>query len=344
MSYLTRFQLLYERNFRRERVFRDRRNPLDIYSDSELYDRCRFTRDGLLFIVEMIGDSLSRPTRRNNALTPVEQIFIALRYFSSGTFYIINADTILVSKATVSRCVSRVSTALKQILHDVIRFPREDHELQTGREQFLKLGFPGIVGAIDCTHVQIQAPTANEFCYVNRKNVHSINVQAVCTADRKFINVVIKWPGSVHDARIWKESQLYKDMRDGRMSGILLGDCGYGLSSNLLTPFRNPNSNAQRRYNYYHKRCRVRIEQAFGILKRRFAVLRSGIRMEPSKCCTIIAACFALHNIAIDLTGVNSDDLIQNPENFVAEEADQFDRDDASGIALRNHFVNLHFS
>ena len=344
MSYVTRFQLLYERNFRRERIFRDRRNPLDIYSDSELHERCRFNKDGLVFIVDMIGDSLSHPTRRSNALSPIEQVFIALRFYSCGTFFIVDADTVNVSKATVSRCVSRVSAALKQIVHDVIRFPRNDADLQSGKEQFFRLGFPGAVGAIDCTHVRIQAPSSKEFCYVNRKSEHSINVQAVCSADRKFINVVIKWPGSVHDARIWKESELYKDMRDGRISGILLGDCGYGNSSNLLTPFRNPNSTAQQRYNYHHKRCRVRIEQAFGILKRRFAVLKNEIRMDPSKCCTIIAACFVLHNIAMDLTGVSSDDLIDATENAPPEEDDRHNLDEVFGNALRNHIVNTYFS
>ncbi len=38
--------------------------------------------------------------------------------------------------------------------------------------------FPNVIGAIDCTHTRIKAPPGpNEGAFVNRKGVHSINVQ-----------------------------------------------------------------------------------------------------------------------------------------------------------------------
>jgi hypothetical protein len=40
-------------------------------------------------------------------------------------------------------------------------------------------GFPNVIGAIDCTHIKIQAPHEFEEVYVCRKSIHSINVQ-VC--------------------------------------------------------------------------------------------------------------------------------------------------------------------
>jgi hypothetical protein len=41
-------------------------------------------------------------------------------------------------------------------------------------------GFPGVMGAIDCTHVRIQGPSEYENNYINKKGFPSINVQAVC--------------------------------------------------------------------------------------------------------------------------------------------------------------------
>lgn len=38
-------------------------------------------------------------------------------------------------------------------------------------------GFPQVVGVVDGTHIRIQAPSANEDDYVNRKGFHSLNVQ-----------------------------------------------------------------------------------------------------------------------------------------------------------------------
>ncbi|XP_064598738.1 uncharacterized protein LOC135465429 [Liolophura sinensis] len=50
--------------------------------------------------------------------------------------------------------------------------------------------FPGIVGAIDGTHVQITAPSTYENEFVNRHHYHSINVQIVVDANcRKMARV-----------------------------------------------------------------------------------------------------------------------------------------------------------
>lgn len=45
---------------------------------------------------------------------------------------------------------------------------------------YAKCGFPGVIGAIDCTHVAIFSPPKEiEYIYVNRKGYHSINTQLV---------------------------------------------------------------------------------------------------------------------------------------------------------------------
>ena len=69
-------------------------------------------------------------------------------------------------------------------------------------------GMPGVVGAIDGTHIQIIAPSIDEDVFVNRKKVHSINTQNVFDATINILDVVAKWPGSTHDPRILMESGL----------------------------------------------------------------------------------------------------------------------------------------
>jgi len=69
-------------------------------------------------------------------------------------------------------------------------------------------GFPNTIAAIDCTHIPIKTPTENEEAIVNRKGVHTINVQAVCDANMRLLDVVAKWPGGTHDSFIWRSSSL----------------------------------------------------------------------------------------------------------------------------------------
>lgn len=60
-------------------------------------------------------------------------------------------------------------------------------------------------------------------------------------------------------------------------NGVLLGDSGYACRPFLLTPYPNPQNDAQERFNRVHAQTRSLIERAFGRLKRRFHVLHSEV-------------------------------------------------------------------
>ncbi|KAL0153832.1 hypothetical protein M9458_050862, partial [Cirrhinus mrigala] len=51
-------------------------------------------------------------------------------------------------------------------------------------------GLPGVVGAIDGTHVQIIAPSEDEHAFVNRKKIHTINMQVVFDASYNILDIV----------------------------------------------------------------------------------------------------------------------------------------------------------
>ena len=79
-----------------------------------------------------------------------------------------------------------------------MKWPATDHDVEDMQEEFYLLSnFPGVVGAIDCTHVPLDcAPLGeNEFTYVNCKGIHSLNIQLVCDAKYSITNVIAKWPG-----------------------------------------------------------------------------------------------------------------------------------------------------
>ena len=86
-----------------------------------------------------------------------------------------------------------------------IRFPvAQDDVIKKHREFFADIGFTEVVGCIDCTNIGLHDCRfgENEHAYVNRKGTKSMNVQLVCDANYKILNVVARWPGSAYDSRI----------------------------------------------------------------------------------------------------------------------------------------------
>lgn len=167
---------------KKERKFRLRDDfSLADYTDDELRSRYRFYRESIEFLVELLRDDLERATSRNHALSTTVQVLVALRFFASGRFLQVIGDTLGLAKSTVSRIISNVSYAIAQKQINFIKWPSTEAEiLQNKRGFYDKVGFPGVIGCVDGTHIRIQAPNENENDYVNRKGFHSINVQAIC--------------------------------------------------------------------------------------------------------------------------------------------------------------------
>ena len=101
----------------------------------------------------------------------------------------------------------------------------------------------------------------------------------------------------------------------GQHRGHLLADSGYACRSFCLTPYLHADEQFQRNYNRAHARTRVKVEQSFGLLKRRFPCLHTELRVSPDRACPIITSCFVLHNIAIKRHDLLPDDVDVLPDH-----------------------------
>lgn len=112
------------------------------------------------------------------------------------------------------------------------------------------LGFPNCVGCIDGSLFQLSVPKEGDLQWVDRHGNHSLNAQGVCDADLKFVSLSAKWPGSVNDARVWRNSALFAKLSSGWRpfeGAVIIGDSIYPQSE-FLMPMRPPNAETEAFY------------------------------------------------------------------------------------------------
>lgn len=165
---------------------------------------------------------------------------------------------------------------------------------------FQLCGFPGVLGCIDGTYIKIRTPAKKiKSTYVNRHDYPSLTLQAVCDVNKLFLDVFTGPPSKIHDARIFQLSFLSNEIQNISADYHLLGDAAYPLRKYLLTPYRDYGNLTAAQQNYNHKlsKTRVKIENAFGLLKQRFRQLIQLDFITVKRSANFIISCCVLHNL-----------------------------------------------
>ena len=218
-----------------------------------------------------------------------------------------------VARCTVCVIVHDTCAAIVRILlTEYIQFPT-GNQLTSVIDGFkTKFDVPQCAGAIDGSHIPVRPPAQNHTDYYNRKGWYSVILQAVVDHNYLFRDVMVGWPGSVHDARVFSNSQLCHKATNRTLLNtnscvihgttvfpFLIGDSAYPLNTWLIKPFPHNSSlsSRQRHFNYLISRARIVTENAFGRLKARWRRLLKSNDMDISHIPHVILACCILHNI-----------------------------------------------
>lgn len=217
-----------------------------------------------------------RERRSLKGISIENKIFTALRFYATGSYQRCVGQEYYsgLSQTAVHRSIHEVTHALTNVVDQFVCLPNTQDERNFIKTEIMqRWGFPGIVGVIDGTHVAILKPTENEQNYMNRKGFHSINTQIICDHKVKIRSIFANYGGSTHDSFIWRTCQAQQFINDIYQTGErcwFIGDSGYPLQPYLLTPFRNPENEHERRYNaaqwYTQNKIQVSFKRKIGTI------------------------------------------------------------------------------
>ena len=145
-----------------------------------------------------------------------------------------------------------------------------------------------------------------------------------CYYKYQFIDVVIKWPGSVHDACVIANSKLNKMLKDETIPSckvqlvenedpipiFILGDPAYPLMPYVMKEYTGGGATVHEQF-FGYKLCSAGnvIECSFQRLKARFSCLKRAMDINLEELPTVIHACFVLHNFCESRNENVQDDL-----------------------------------
>ncbi|XP_065651247.1 putative nuclease HARBI1 [Hydra vulgaris] len=264
--------------------------------------------------------SLSPRFVRRDTFSPERRVAMVLYYLKDKGSFRMVANTFGVSKATLSVSLRLVCCAINlELGPKLIKFPNTNEEINFMTYKFeSKFGIPLVLGCFDGTHIPIQQPQDNCHDYFCYKMKYSLNCQAVGDEKGRFTDVEIRWPGSVHDARIYANKLVpgYSPVLP-----FLLEDPAYPLLPNLLKEYPHSESDKHALFNNMLRSARNQIECAFGRLKSRWRVLNRCIDVDLELTTPLVYTCFVLHNFCEDNEVVIHSELIQ--AKIVAEKRSQ---------------------
>lgn len=194
-----------------------------------------------------------------------------------------------------------------------------------------------MAGAIDGTHIKIRAPRESAVNYFSRYQQHDVAVQGIVKGRKIFMDIAAGFPGSLHDARVLRNSSIYDRAEQGdvlaapthvigghKIHPFSVGDSAYPLSRFLQKPYpegtRDP---SEIQFNKQLSAARVKVECAFGIVKGRWRILSFIEEASVARVSKIIVACAVFHNFCIphrdewDLDVGDDGDDGQNPNGDV---------------------------
>jgi hypothetical protein len=299
----------------------------DYFSENPLYPsnmfRRRFRMSRPLFqrIVDKLGEWSPYFTQRSDAtnrqgLSPLQKCTAAIRQLANGSSADELDEYLKIAGTTAIESLKNFVKGVREVFGE--KYLR--HPTMEDTERLLKLGekrgFPGMFGSIDCMHWQWErCPVAwkGQFTRGDQK-VPTLILEAVASHDLWIWHAFFGSAGSNNDINVLNQSTVFiKELKGQapRVQYMVNGNqhnIGYFLADGIypewpvfVKSIRLPITEKDKLYAQEQEGARKDIERAFGVLQRRWCILKRPARLyDRGVLRDVVLACIILHNMIVE--------------------------------------------
>lgn len=280
-------------------------------------------------------DELQAARSSGGVISPSLRLAVTLRLLAGGS-YLDQMLSFRVGRSTVFAIFKETIHALFQELK-MPGIPRSEVEgLQKLADEFQRSRgavspLYGCVAALDGIAIEISKPPddyipRNFYC---RKGMYALPVQACVDARYRFLYMSCKCTGSTHDSVAFAVSNLARELEESPLkTGYwIAADAAYMCSQGVIVPWSKSALQCDEKglfrdsFNFFHSSLRIHVEQAFGILVRRWGILWRPISFSIADSLPIVSVCMRLHNFVIENDGHSFSYLSSFEESLATEAA-----------------------
>ena len=180
-------------------------------------------------------------------------------------------------------------------------------------------GIFGMIGSLDCMHVGWKTyPVAWQGSNMGKSGKPTIVLEALADHNLWFCHHSFGYPGSLSDINIWNRSCLLKAFLDGSFANDVDFEFGIGEDrvfhrlvwvlvdgidpkfSRFVKTIQEPVGRNASTYARWQESARKDVEQAFGVLQRKFQVLvRKTEIWYVGDIANVVNCCICLHNMMV---------------------------------------------
>ena len=308
------------------RKFRLRfRMPYDAFLD--LAKECEASN---LFAAWCSGTGYHRYNKRK--VLPLKLLILcSLRYLGRGLTFDDLEEYTGISTETIRLALHKfIKFGSTHLYNKYVKNPSNATEFLDCENEYLSAGFPGCVGSTDASHVIIEKCSYRlRQLHLGYKLAHTARTYNITVNHRRrILHTTSGHPARFNDKTLVLYDHFVNRLHDGKCNELhkftlmdydangeiiytkykgcyLIVDNGYLNWSVTVPPLKKSTVRSEIRFSQWLESLRKDVECAFGILKCRWRVLKTGIRLGGiQNCDRVWLTCCALHNMLLDIDGL----------------------------------------